>query len=64
MVVGLARQDLVAAVDLLEQHDPGELVGQCRRSERQAMVDVVEVDPERAADHEAQVDAAPAGGGQ
>jgi Protein of unknown function (DUF3467) len=45
----------VPAVDLLEQHDARELVRQRHRAERQAMVDGVELEPERAADDEAQV---------
>src|SRR3954454_432836 len=52
VVVGLAGKDLVGAVELLEQHDPGELVGQGHRPEREPVVDGVEVGAERAADDE------------
>ena len=55
MVVGLAGQDLVGAEELLEQHDPRELVRQGQRAQREAVVDVVELQPERAADDEAEV---------
>ena len=58
VVVGLAGEDLVAAVELLEQHDAGELVGQRDRAEREAVVDASQLEPERAADHEAEVAAA------
>jgi uncharacterized protein DUF3467 len=45
----------VAAVDLLEQDDAGELMGKRQAAERQAVVDLVERQAERAADDEAQV---------
>jgi hypothetical protein len=45
----------VAAVQLLEQDDPRELVGQRQRPEREAVVDLVELQTERAADDEADV---------
>ena len=43
------------AVELLEQDDPRELVGQRQRAEREAVVDVVELQAERPADDEADV---------
>src|SRR3982751_6036768 len=55
VVIRLAGEDLVAAVELLEQHDASELMGQRERAEREPVVDVVEVEPERAADDEADV---------
>ncbi len=55
MVVRLAGQDLVTAVELLEQHHAGELVGQRELAEREPVVDVVTLKAERPADHEAQV---------
>jgi len=45
----------VPAIDLLEQHDPRELVGQRERAEREAVVDVVERESVRTADDEAEV---------
>ncbi len=54
----MARQDLVAAVQLLEQNDPGELMRQRDLPKRQALVNILEVESERAADHEAEVPAA------
>ena len=41
--------------ELLEQHDARELVRQRHRPEREAVVGALELEPERAADHEAQV---------
>jgi len=41
--------------ELLEQHDARELVGQRHRSEREAMIGALELEPEWAADDEAQV---------
>ena len=38
IVVGLARKDLMRAVELLEQNHPRELVGQRHRAQRQAVV--------------------------
>src|SRR4051794_41794596 len=55
VMVWLVRQDLVRAVELLEQHDAGELVGQRHRPERQLHVAVLEVEAPRSADHEAEV---------
>src|ERR671921_2446373 len=55
VVVGLVLEDLVGAEQLLEQHDPRELVGQRERAERQPMVGALELEPERAAHDEAQV---------
>jgi len=54
-VIGLTREDLVRTVQLLEQHHPSELVGQRQRAEREAMLDRVELEPERPADHEGQI---------
>jgi Protein of unknown function (DUF3467) len=45
----------VASVELLEQYHPRELVGQGQLTQRQAMLDVLELEPERTADHEAEV---------
>jgi hypothetical protein len=50
----------VAPVELLEQHDARELVWQGQRSEREAMVDLIHLQPERAADDERQVTTAAA----
>ena len=59
MVVGLASDDLVPAVDLLEHDDAGELVGEGDAAERQPVVDTLERQPtERPSDHEAEVAAA------
>jgi hypothetical protein len=59
MVVWLAGDDLVPAVDLLEHDDPGELVGKGEAAERQPVVDTLKLEPtERASDHEAEVAAA------
>src|SRR3954470_13214869 len=55
VVVGLAGKDLVGAVELLEQHDARELVGQGHRPEREPVVDAVELEAERAADDEPDV---------
>lgn len=61
MVVGLAGDDLVPAVDLLEHDDAGELVGESHAAERQAVVDTLELEPaKRSSDHEAEVAAASA----
>jgi hypothetical protein len=48
----------MAAIELLEQHDPRELVGQGQLAQRKPMVDLIDLEPERSADHEAQVAAA------
>jgi hypothetical protein len=56
-MVGLARQDLVGPVELLEQHDARELVREGQRPERQPVVPALQRDPERPADHEADVPA-------
>jgi len=58
VVVGLAGDDLVRAVDLLEQDDAGKLVGQGDAAEREAVVTALELDPERASDDEAEIHAA------
>src|SRR4051812_25912013 len=55
MVVGLARQDLVGAVELLDQHHAGELVRERHRPERQRLVAALEPEPVGAADDEADV---------
>ena len=39
VVVGLAGEDLVRPVELLEEHDARELVGEGHRAERQPLVD-------------------------
>lgn len=46
------------AVELFEQNYAGQLMGQGELAEGESMVDVVKVEPERAADDEAQVEAA------
>ena len=43
MVVGLAGEDLVPAVDLLEQHDARQLVGEGDRAERQPVIDARQI---------------------
>jgi Protein of unknown function (DUF3467) len=48
----------VTAVQLLEQDDPRELVREGDRAKRETVVDVVQLEPERTSDHEAQVLAA------
>ena len=53
-MVRLAGEDLVATVELLEQHHARELVGQRQLAQRQAVLDV-QLEPERAADHEAEI---------
>src|SRR4051812_3521181 len=56
VVVGLVAEDLVGAVDLLEQHHARELVRQRHRPERQPVVDAVQLDAaEGAADDEPHV---------
>src|SRR5918997_5129953 len=54
VVVGLAGEDLVGAVELLQQHHPRQLVRQRHRPERHPLVRL-EVEPHRPADHEAEV---------
>ena len=54
-MVGLARQDLVGPEELLEQHHARELVGQRELAEREAVLDVRQIEPVGAADHEAHV---------
>ena len=54
-MVGLAGQDLVGTVELLEQDDSGQLMGQRDRSEREPVVHVAQIEAVRASDHEAQV---------
>src|SRR5918994_646843 len=55
IVIRLAGQDLVGPVELLEQHDAGELVGQRHPAEREPRVAAVEVEATRAADDEAEI---------
>ncbi len=55
MVVCLAGEDLVRAEQLLEQDHPGELVGQGQLTERQAMVNGLQIKSERPSDHEADI---------
>ncbi len=45
----------MAAVELLEQDDARELMRQRNFAKRETVVDVLELEPERAADHEAEV---------
>src|SRR3954471_17198025 len=54
-MVWLARQDLVRAVDLLEQHDASKLVRQRHLAERDAHVAALEVEPAWPPDHAAEV---------
>ena len=54
-MVRLAGDDLVGAIELLEQDDPRELVGQRHRAKRQAVIGARELEPVRAADHEREV---------
>ena len=61
VMVGLAGEDLVGAEELLEQHDPRELVRERHRAEREPVVAAVELCAVRAADHEADVEARPGG---
>ena len=56
-MVWLAGEDLVGAVQLLEQHHPGKLVRQRERPERKPMINLVELEAERTANHEAEVTA-------
>src|SRR5438034_3926820 len=60
VVIRLAGQDLVRSIHLLEQDDSRDLVRERDQTQRQAMVDLVELEPERSADHEAKVLSAPA----
>src|ERR1700733_3706532 len=55
VVVGLTGQDLVAAIELFEQHYARQLVRQRDPAERKTVVNAVEVEAERAPDHEAEV---------
>src|SRR4051812_39692483 len=55
VVVRLARQDLVRAIQLLQQHHARQLVRQRHRPERQLLVAVLQVDPARAAHDEGEV---------
>src|SRR5918992_1284900 len=59
IVIGLAGEDLVGAVELLQQHHPRQLVWQRHRAQRQPLVRL-EVEPLGTADHEAQVAPVPA----
>lgn len=43
------------AVELFKEHDACQLVGQRQLPEREAMIDVLEFEPKRPADHEAEV---------
>ncbi len=45
----------MAPVELLQQDDPRELVRKRERAEGEAMVDALELEPERPADHEAEI---------
>ena len=58
VVVGLARQDLMAPVELLHQDYTRQLMRKGERTKREAMIDILEVQAERATDHEAEVLAA------
>ena len=59
MVVRLSGEDLVAAVDLFEQHDARQLVGEGHGTERKPVVDTIQLEvAEWPADHEAEVAAA------
>src|SRR5918998_1532012 len=60
MMVRLPGEDLVRAEELLDQHDAGELVRERHRTEREPLVAPVELDPVRAAEHEAHVAPRPA----
>lgn len=55
MVVGLTSEDLVGSVELLEEDDAGELMRQSQRSERDPVLDGLELEPVRTADNEAEV---------
>jgi hypothetical protein len=44
-VVRLVAEDLVRAVDLLEQDHSRKLMGQGHRPERQAVIDALQLDP-------------------
>jgi hypothetical protein len=55
VVVGLPGQDLVPPVELLEQHDPCQLMRQCQLPEREPVVNLIQVEAKGTADHEAQV---------
>src|SRR5215204_2350089 len=57
IVIRLASEDLVSAVELLEQHHAGELVRQRDAAQREPRVAAVEVESPRPADHEAEVSA-------
>lgn len=48
----------MSAVQLLEQDDARQLVGQSHLAEGEAMVDLLEFKPERPADHEAEITSA------
>src|SRR2546423_8217543 len=54
-MVWLAREDLVRAVQLLQQHHARKLVRQRHRPQRQPQVAFVEVEPARPADYEAEI---------
>src|SRR4051794_39741164 len=62
VVVGLAGEDLVAAVELFEQDDAGKLMRQRHRAEREAVVDPLELPAEPAADDEAELAPRPTAG--
>jgi hypothetical protein len=59
-VIGLPGDDLVGPVELLEEDDPSELVRKGERSERDPVLDRLELEPEGASDDETQVAPAPA----
>jgi hypothetical protein len=55
MMVGLPRQDLVRAEQLLQEHHAGEEVRERHRAQRQREVGARKCGSERASDHEADV---------
>src|SRR4051794_1949435 len=57
VMVWLVRQDLVRAVELLEQHNAGELMGQRHRPERELHVAVLQGETARPAHDEAEIPA-------
>ena len=58
MVVRGAGKNRVAAIDLLQQHDARELMGQRHRAERQAVSGSIELNSVGATDHKAEIQAA------
>ncbi len=57
IVIRLAREDLVGAIELLQQHDSRELVRQRDRPERELGVTPLEREPVWTADDKAQIEA-------